>query len=96
MLRGPPLKVKLYGFLRSVVGRFEIDKPIRRRMTVLQVVNELLNPQLPDSLICRSGDAASSGLLFVLNGKDVSLLNGLDTVVNDQDELAIIPVSHGG
>jgi len=90
------LKVKLFGYLRSLVGRFEIDKPIRRQMTVLQVVDEIINGQHLSSPVSRGGGASSPGLLLVLNGKDVFLLNGLDTVVSDQDELAIIPVSHGG
>lgn len=93
---GLSLKVKLYGYLRSLAGSFEIDEPIGRKMTVLEVINELLDPRLSRSLISPDSGAPSSGLLFLLNGKHVSLLNGLDTPVSDRDELAVIPVSHGG
>ncbi len=90
------MRVKLYGYLRSLAGGFEIDEPIKRKMTVLEVINELLDPRLSRSLISPDSGAPSSGLLFLLNGKHVGLLNGLDTPVTDRDELAIIPVSHGG
>ncbi|MDH5362462.1 MAG: MoaD/ThiS family protein [Aigarchaeota archaeon] len=90
------LKIRLYGYLRSVAGRFEIDERIRRQMTILEVINELLDPLVSGSLMSLDRNASSSGFLFLLNGKNVNLLDGLHTAVSDRDELAIIPVSHGG
>ena len=34
--------------------------------------------------------------LILLNGREISVLKGLETEVNDGDELAVIPVVHGG
>lgn len=90
------MKIRLYGYLRSVAERFEIDERILRRMTILEVINELLDPLVSRSLMSPDRNAFSSGFLFLLNGRNVILLDGLHTAVSDRDELAIIPVSHGG
>jgi molybdopterin converting factor small subunit len=31
-----------------------------------------------------------------VNGKEISVLNGLDTVLKDGDEVVFVPVVHGG
>ncbi|MFB0569324.1 MAG: MoaD/ThiS family protein [Nitrososphaeria archaeon] len=90
------MRIRLYGYLRSVAGRFEIDERIRLQMTILEVINELLDPLVSRSLMSPDRNAFSSSFLFLLNGKNVNLLDGLHTAVSDRDELAIIPVSHGG
>ena len=34
--------------------------------------------------------------LILVNGREISVLNGLETVVSDGDEIVLLPVSHGG
>jgi molybdopterin synthase sulfur carrier subunit len=34
--------------------------------------------------------------LILVNGKEISVLNGLETKINDGDEMILIPVAHGG
>lgn len=38
----------------------------------------------------------SSSLLILVNEKDSSVLNGLETPLRDGDEVVLIPVIHGG
>jgi molybdopterin converting factor small subunit len=38
----------------------------------------------------------SSSLLILVNEKDSSVLNGLETPLQDGDEVVLIPVIHGG
>jgi len=38
----------------------------------------------------------SSSLLILVNEKDSSVLNGLETLLQDGDEVVLIPVIHGG
>jgi molybdopterin converting factor small subunit len=35
-------------------------------------------------------------VIILLNKKEISVLDGLDTEVSDGDRLVLIPVSHGG
>jgi len=34
--------------------------------------------------------------VIIVNGKDISVLNGLDTPIKNGDEILIIPAIHGG
>jgi molybdopterin converting factor small subunit len=43
----------------------------------------------------QAGDAVSNGLILV-NGREISVLNGLETKLNDGDEIVFVPVVHGG
>ena len=33
---------------------------------------------------------------MLVNGREISVLNGLETRVNDEDEVVFVPVVHGG
>jgi len=40
-------------------------------------------------------DSRSNSLILV-NGKEISILNGIETKLNDGDEIVFVPVVHGG
>jgi molybdopterin converting factor small subunit len=35
-------------------------------------------------------------MLVLVNGREISVLNGLETRVKDEDEVVFVPVVHGG
>ena len=37
-----------------------------------------------------------SNLLILVNGKEISVLSGYETKLNDGDEIVFVPVVHGG
>jgi len=39
---------------------------------------------------------AKSNALILINGREISVLNGLETKLKDGDEIVFIPVVHGG
>ena len=45
-----------------------------------------------------SGDPPrpTSNFIILVNGREISVLSGLETKLKSGDEVAIIPVSHGG
>jgi len=45
-----------------------------------------------------SGDPPrpASNFIILVNGREISVLSGLETKLHGGDEVAIIPVSHGG
>ena len=45
-----------------------------------------------------SGDPPrhTSNFIILVNGREISVLSGLETKLQGSDEVAIIPVSHGG
>jgi len=48
----------------------------------------LINPQT-DSIL-------KPNVLMLINDREISVLNGIDTLINDGDEVVFIPVAHGG
>ncbi len=38
----------------------------------------------------------TSNVIILVNGREIGVLAGLETILQDGDEVTIIPVSHGG
>ena len=53
-------------------------------------------PQLEKTLDDRQLDDSRSNALILVNGREISVLKGLETKLNDGDEIVFIPVVHGG
>jgi molybdopterin converting factor small subunit len=71
----------------------EVDEGI----TMLDFLQNAMNAYevLVDIL---SGDPPrpTSNFIILVNGREISVLSGLETKLKSGDEIAIIPVSHGG
>ncbi|MEM1565933.1 MAG: MoaD/ThiS family protein [Candidatus Bathyarchaeia archaeon] len=68
------------------------DKTIRDLIGVIvegfpQARRVLIDPELEDP---------RPNALIIVNGKEISVLNGLETILKDEDEVVFVPVSHGG
>jgi molybdopterin converting factor small subunit len=74
-----------------------IDIEVPTDTTVRQVVNEVvkLGGEVLRNLIMHD-DNISGNLIVMLNKKDVETLGGIDIVVHDGDEVAILPHVQGG
>ncbi len=90
--------VKFVGSLRGSSGKSKItlkfETPIPLREALKRIVEEL--PALANVLIDQElGDPRPNSLIIV-NGREVSVLNGLETMLKDGDEVVFVPVLHGG
>ncbi len=90
--------VKFVGSLRKSSGKskitlkFETSVPLREALK--KIVEEL--PTLAKVLIDQElGDPRPNSLIIV-NGREISVLNGLETMLKDGDEVVFVPVLHGG
>ena len=63
---------------------------------IVQRLTKLFSPEFKRTLIDPDLGDPRPNALILLNGKDISILDGLETQVNDGDEVVLIPVSHGG
>ncbi|UCG36164.1 MAG: MoaD/ThiS family protein [Candidatus Bathyarchaeota archaeon] len=92
------VSVLLIGVLQDLAGRarisLEFDGDLVR--DAIWELAELLSPKFRHSLIDPELDDPRPNLLVLLNGKEISVLNGLETRVKNGDELALVPVAHGG
>jgi molybdopterin converting factor small subunit len=72
----------------------ELEKTISLREVITRIVEE--QPKLKHVLIDPELDDPRTNALILVNGKEISVLQGLNTKIKDGDELVLIPVVHGG
>src|SRR4030067_1195930 len=92
------INIRLLGVFRGLSGKdlhaLNLKKPTVRSV-VLKLVESLsvegkrllVDPELNDP---------RPNALILVNGKEINVLKGLETELKDGDEVALIPVSHGG
>lgn len=89
---------KFVGAFRNLAGKerqtLHVRKALPLREALWKIVEKkerlkraLIDPEL--------GDPRPNAIILV-NGKEISVLNGLDTVLADGDEVVLVPVIHGG
>ncbi len=92
------VKVKLIGALRHDAGSETILMNHRRGLSLRELIEEITaeKPALKRSLANpQPGDQRLNALVLV-NSKEISVLNGLETRLKDGDEVVLVPVVHGG
>lgn len=93
-----PLTLKFIGAMRQITGKTQLTIEFEEGNTLKEVVANLSvkMPQIQKIFGDQQlGDSASNSLVLV-NGKEISVLDGLDTKLCDGDEIVFIPVVHGG
>jgi len=90
--------VRFVGVFRSISGEKELTIKFRETSTVktaiMKIIKEL--PGLKRALIDPRLEDPRPNTLILLNGREISVLNGLETVLKDEDEVVFVPVLHGG
>ncbi|MFH1327462.1 MAG: MoaD/ThiS family protein [Candidatus Bathyarchaeota archaeon] len=95
------ITIKLFGALKSIAKEETITLPLPELentniMNVINVLGEKFNPELRHAIIGRETGDPRAQVLILKNGKEISALDGLSTQVMDGDNIAILPVIHGG
>lgn len=91
------MQVKVYATLRLKIGRATIDVSAGPGDTVRDALREVLEqyPVLGPHLMSDEGELVDHVHVF-LNGRNVRLLDGLDTVIQEGQKLDIFPPVGGG
>jgi molybdopterin converting factor small subunit len=91
-------EVKFVGSFRGLskksILRLKFAKPVSVEVLTNRVVENL--PKLKNELIDPSSGKPRRNMLVLVNGREISALNGSETVINDEDEIVFVPVMHGG
>ena len=92
------LTIKFIGALRHITGKTQLTINNEKEISLKELLAKM-NQETPnlkkifdDS---QAGDSASNSLILV-NGKEISVLDGLETKLCDGDEIVFVPVVHGG
>lgn len=90
--------VKFVGALRGILGKERLTVKVEKKTPVRELVKEIVEkqPKLKRALIDPELEDPRPNALILVNGKEISVLEGLETVVKDGDEVVFVPVIHGG
>jgi len=94
------IHLKLYGVFRSTAGADAINLALPdEEPTVRLAISELVSRPGCDELrklVLEEGSDPRSNALILLGGREIGALAGLDTKLNEDDELSLLPIAHGG
>jgi molybdopterin synthase sulfur carrier subunit len=92
------ITVKFIGALRHVSGTSELTLGCKAGLSVGGLMTKIIkqNPEFKRSLIDEQLENPMPNALILVNGREISVLNGLETKLKDGDEIVLVPVVHGG
>jgi sulfur-carrier protein len=93
-----PLTLKFIGATRQISGKNQLSMNFQDGDTLKNLINTLGKdmPGLPKIFGEQHAGNSNSNSLVLVNGREISVLNGLETKLKDGDEIVFIPVVHGG
>ena len=92
------ITTRFLGALRHVAGAGEIILNVKDDISIAEMLKEITRelPALNQSLNDQKHEELKTNALILVNGKEISVLDGLETKLKDGDELVLVPVVHGG
>ena len=94
------LNIKLLGVFRGISGKNQLSLEFEKEgvsvQKIIQRLIKLFSPEFKRVLIDPELNSPSPNAIILVNGKEIGLLRGVKTKVEDGDEIVLIPVSHGG
>ncbi|MEM2202083.1 MAG: MoaD/ThiS family protein [Candidatus Bathyarchaeia archaeon] len=89
---------RFVGVFRNVTNKNKLTLELREGMQLKEAIKRIVEvfPRMEKVLIDPELGDPRPNTLIIVNGREISVLKGLETVLNDGDEVVFIPVSHGG
>lgn len=93
-----PLSIKFIGALRHISGKTQLTVNFQKGTSLKELLSKLSQemPQLEKTFTEQQHNNSTSNALILVNGREISVLNGLETRLSDGDEIVFVPVVHGG
>ena len=92
--------VRLIGIFRVLSGKSSLPVELKKEPAivgkVIQKLVEMSSPEFKEALIDPELNDPRPNALILVNGKEISALQGLKTEVDKGDEIVLVPISHGG
>ena len=92
------ITVKFVGALRHFSGMGELALNYKACLSIGELINEIIKevPELKRSLIDQQLEDPRPNALILVNGREIGVLDGLETRLKEGDEIVLVPVVHGG
>ncbi len=92
------LTIKIVGALRHITGKTKLTIDFEKEISVKELLVKISKqtPKLETSFgDTQAGDLMSNALILV-NGREIGVLGGSETMLCDGDEVVFVPIVHGG
>ena len=93
------VEVTFLGVFQRLSGKKRFQMKLEEPATVRNLVmnlTETFSLEFKQALVDSQLDDPRPNALILVGGKDVSVLQGLETMVKDAEEIVLLPVVHGG
>ena len=93
-----PLTVKFIGALRHLSGKTQFTINFQEDISIKELIEKISQemPELKRTFCDQELNDSRSNSLILVNGREISVLNGFETKLSDGDEIVFVPVVHGG
>jgi sulfur-carrier protein len=93
-----PLTIKFIGALRHLSGKTQFSVNFQDGISIKKLVDNISQemPELKHTFSDQELNDSRSNSLILVNGREISVLKGYETKLNDGDEIVFVPVVHGG
>jgi molybdopterin converting factor small subunit len=89
------VEVKFLGVFQRLSGKKRLHVKLEEHATVRTLVTKLaetLSPEFKRTFL----DGHHPTSLILVGGKEISVLQGLETSVRDSEKVVLVPMAHGG
>ncbi len=93
-----PLIIKFIGALRHLSGRTQFTLDSQDDISIKGLLEKISQefPELKRTFSDQDLNDSKSNSLILVNGREISILDGYETKLYDGDEIVFVPVVHGG
>jgi molybdopterin converting factor small subunit len=93
------VEVRFLGIFQRLSGKKRFKVKLEEPATVKNLVmnlTETFSSEFKQVLVDSQLDDPRPNALILVGGKEISVLEGLETEVRDAEEIVLVPVVHGG
>ena len=93
------VEVRLLGIFQRLSGKKRLQLELEEPITVSKVVmklTEMFSSDFERVLVESQLYDPRPNALILVGGKEISVLQGLETEIKDAEEIVLIPIVHGG
>lgn len=93
------IRVRLLGIFQHLSGKKLLNLELTEPVTVRNVVDNLISmfsSEFKNILINSELNDPRPYSLIIVQGKEINVLDGLDTKIKNNEEVVFVPMVHGG
>lgn len=91
--------VRFLGIFQRLSGKNTFQMTLKEPATVRKVITNLIesfSSEFRQVLVDSQLDDLRPNALILVRGKEISVLQGLETEIRDEEEIVFVPLVHGG